>query len=124
MQFIGIEIGINGTHAVVLDLDTAEILSETSVSHTWIEGLPPGYREQHPTSWIENTDKVVRECLANEKVDKKQIAAIGIAGPQRGLVVLDEQNRIIRPTKLAGDVSVQETGGGNFTRLRRLARTA
>ena len=108
MQFIGIEIGINGTHAVVLDLDSAEILSEASICHTWIEGLPPGYREQHPTTWIENTNKVVRECLAHEKVDKKQIAAIGVAGPQRGLVVLDEQNRIIRPTKLAGDLSTRK----------------
>ncbi|MBG7606843.1 MAG: xylulokinase [Verrucomicrobia bacterium] len=108
MQFIGIEIGINGTHAVVLDLDSAEILSEAFVSHTWIDGLPPGYREQHPTTWIENTDKVVRECLAHANVDKKQIAAIGVAGPQRGLVVLDEKNRIVRPTKLAGDLSARK----------------
>ena len=108
MQFIGIEIGINGTHAVVLDLDSAEILAEAFVSHVWIDGLPAGYREQHPTTWIENTDKVVRECLAHENVDKKQIAALGVAGPQRGLVVLDGQNRIIRPTKLAGDLSVRK----------------
>ena len=48
MQFIGIEIGINGTHASVLDLDSAEILAEVSVSHSWIEGLPVGFREQEP----------------------------------------------------------------------------
>jgi sugar (pentulose or hexulose) kinase len=32
-----------------------------------------------------------------------RVAAIGVAGPQRGLVLLDEANRIIRPAKLAGD---------------------
>ena len=108
MQFIGIEIGTNGTHAVILDLDSAEILTEAFVSHSWIEGLPPGYREQHPTSWIEYTDRVIRECLAHPSVNKKQIAAIGVAGPKRGLVLLDEQNRIIRPTKLDGDISVHK----------------
>ncbi len=108
MQFIGIEIGHNGTNAIVLDLDSAEILAEASVPHTWIEGLPQGYREQNPSQWIEATDRVVRECLGQSSVDPKQIAAIGIAGPQRGLVLLDEGNRIIRPTKLAGDFSVKK----------------
>jgi len=108
MQFIGIEIGLNGTHAVVLDLDSAEILAEATVSHSWIEGLPAGYREQEPTRWIEVCDKVIRDCLSRDSVDKKQIAAIGVAGPQRGLVILDEQNRIVRPTKLAGDLSVKK----------------
>ena len=108
MQFIGIEIGHNGTNAIVLDLDSAEILAEASVPHTWIEGLPQGYREQDPSQWIEATDRVVRECLDRSSVDRKQIAAIGIAGPQRGLVLLDEENRIIRPTKLAGDFSVKK----------------
>lgn len=45
MQFIGIEIGINGTHAVVLDLDSAEILAKAFVSHSWIDGLPPENHE-------------------------------------------------------------------------------
>ncbi|MEP2777320.1 MAG: FGGY family carbohydrate kinase [Luteolibacter sp.] len=106
MQFIGIEIGSGGTHAIILDLDSAEVLAESYVSHSWIEGLPPGYREQEPTQWIEATDKAVRDCLSQPNVDKKQVAALGVAGPQRGLVILDEENRIVRPTKLAGDVSV------------------
>lgn len=107
MQFIGIEISPAGTHGVVLDLDSACVLAESFVAHSWIDGLPPGYREQEPTRWIEATDKVVRDCLSQPGVDRKQIAAFGVAGPSRGLVVLDEENRIIRPTKLAGDVSVQ-----------------
>jgi xylulokinase len=107
MQFIGIEITPAGTHGVVLDLDSARVIAESFVSHSWIDGLPPGYREQEPTRWIEATDKVVRDCLAQPGVERKQVAAFGVAGPSRGLVALDEQNRIIRPTKLAGDISVQ-----------------
>ena len=105
MQFIGIEIGSSGTHAIILDLESSEVLAEANVTHSWIEGLPPGYCEQAPTQWIEATDKAVRECLSQPSVDKKQIAAMGVAGPQRGLVILDEENRIVRPTKLAGDIS-------------------
>ena len=108
MQFIGIEIGVNGTHAIVLGLDSAETLAEAFVPHSWIEGLPTGFREQEPTHWISAVDKVVRDCLSQERVDKKQIAAIGVAGPQRGLVVLDAGNRVVRPTKLSGDLSTKK----------------
>lgn len=107
MHFLGIEIGHGGTRAVVLDLESAVIRAEAWVPHAWIEGLPAGYREQDPAQWIDAVDRAVRQCLAALDGQKERVAAIGIAGPQRGLVLLDEANRIIRPTKLAGDVSVK-----------------
>ena len=107
MQFVGIEIAPGGTHGVVLDLDSARVIAEAYVPHSWIDGLPAGYREQEPTLWIEATDRVIRECLSRPEVDKKQVAAFGVAGPSRGLVALDAQNRVVRPTKLAGDISAR-----------------
>lgn len=107
MHFIGIEIGQGGTRAVVLDLESAVIRAEAWVTHDWIEGLPAGYREQNPAQWIDAVDRAVRQCLASLGEQKERVAAIGVGGPQRGLVLLDEANRIIRPAKLAGDVSVK-----------------
>jgi xylulokinase len=107
MQFIGIEIGHGGTRAVVLDLETAAIRAEAWSPHDWIEGLPAGYREQNPAQWIDAVDRAVRQCLAAAGTRKEEVASIGIAGPLRGLVLLDEANRIIRPAKLAGDISVK-----------------
>ena len=107
MHFLGIEIGHGGTRAVALDLESAVIRAEAWVPHDWIEGLPAGYREQNPAQWIDAVDRAVRQCLAALEGQKDRVAAIGVAGPQRGLVLLDEANRIIRPAKLAGDVSVK-----------------
>jgi len=107
MHFLGIEIGHGGTRAVVLDLEGSAIREEIWVPHSWIEGLPAGYREQNPSQWIDAVDSAIRQCLANLGTEKSRIAAIGVAGPQRGLVLLDEANRIIRPTKLVGDTSVK-----------------
>lgn len=107
MHFLGIEIGHGGTRAVALDLESAVIRAEAWVPHDWIEGLPAGYREQNPAQWIDATDRAVRQCLAALEGERDRVAAIGVAGPQRGLVLLDEANRIIRPAKLAGDVSVK-----------------
>ena len=107
MHFLGIEIGPSGTRAVALDLESAVIRAEAFVPHDWVEGLPAGYCEQNPAQWIDTVDRAVRQCLAALEGQKDRVAAIGVAGPQRGLVLLDEANRIIRPTKLAGDVSVK-----------------
>jgi xylulokinase len=107
MHFLGIEISHGGTRAVALDLESASIRAEGWAAHDWIEGLPAGYREQNPAQWIDAVDRAVRQCLAAMEGCKDQIAAIGMAGPQRGLVLLDDANRIIRPAKLAGDVSVK-----------------
>lgn len=107
MQFLGIEIGHGGTRAVVLDLDAAAIRAEAWVPHDWIEGLPAGYREQNPAQWLDAVDRAVRHCLAAPGARKETVAAIGVAGPLRGLVLLDSSNRIVRPAKLAGDISVK-----------------
>jgi xylulokinase len=107
MQFIGIEIGHAGTRALVLDLEATAIRAEAWVPHDWIEGLPAGYREQNPADWIAAVDRAMREVLAGPQVDRGRISAISVAGPQRGLVLLDEADRIVRPAKLAGDTSVK-----------------
>ena len=107
MHFLGIEIGHSGTRAVALDLEAAVIRAEAWVPHDWIEGLPAGYREQNPAQWIDAVDRAVRQSLAALDGEKDRVAAIGVAGPRRGLVMLDEGNRIIRPAKLAGDLSVK-----------------
>ncbi len=105
MHFLGIEIGHGGTRAVVLDLEAATVRAEAWAAHEWIDGLPVGYREQNPAQWIAAVDHAVRQCLAKLGAERDRVAAIGVAGPQRGLVLLDADNRIIRPAKLAGDLT-------------------
>lgn len=107
MHFIGIEISHGGTRVMALDLEAARVCAEAFVAHSWIEGLPAGFREQDPAGWIDAVNRAMVRCLAEMGDAKERIAAIGVAGPQRGLVLLDEANRIIRPAKMAGDVSVK-----------------
>lgn len=107
MHFIGIEIGHSGTRAAVLDLEASVIRTEAWVAHDWIEGLPAGYREQNPAQWIDAVDHAVRQCVTALGGQQDKIAAIGVAGPQRGLVLLDEANRIVRPARLAGNDPVK-----------------
>ncbi len=105
MHFLGLEISHAGSRALVLDLDANAVCAEAWEPHAWIEGLPAGCREQDPARWIHAVDVAVRRALAQLPV--RRVAAIGVAGPARALVALDEADRIVRPVKLAGDTSVK-----------------
>ena len=63
MFFLGINIGISNTRAVVLDLEGARVIADAVAPHRWIEGLPDGHKEQDPVCWIEAVDRAVRQCL-------------------------------------------------------------
>jgi xylulokinase len=107
MHFLGIEIGHAATRVVALDLEAATVAAEATAAHAWVEGLPDGYREQDPASWIAAADQAMRQCLASLGSARGGVAGIGITAPTGGMVVLDENNRIVRPAKLGIDRSAQ-----------------
>ena len=107
MHFLGIDIGHETTRVVALDLEAATLTDETTAPHAWIEGLPEGYREQDPTVWITAVNHAVMELLDDLGDKRADVVAIGITAPAGGMVVLDEENRIIRPAKLGSDRSAE-----------------
>jgi xylulokinase len=107
MHFLGIEIGHTATRVVALDLEAAIVAAEATAAHAWVEGLPDGYREQDPASWIAAADLAMRQVLEVLGSARSGVAGIGITAPTGGMVVLDENNRIVRPAKLGIDRSAQ-----------------
>jgi xylulokinase len=108
MYVIGIDTGTQSTKTLVFDLERAAVVAESSESYDMIEGLPDGHREQDPSLWIKAVDNTIRDCVKQLGEDASLIAAIGVSGQQHGLVVLDEDNDIIRPAKLWCDTSTTE----------------
>ena len=105
MLFIGIDSGTQSTKAIVLDIQTGEIIAEAQEKYDLIEGLPAGHLEQHPDSWTTAVDQTVGACLAALGDRKGEVRGIGVSGQQHGLVVLDESDAVVRPAKLWCDTS-------------------
>ncbi len=105
MLCLGIDSGTKSTKALVLDIESGEIVALAQQNYGTLEGLPSGHVEQDPQTWIEAAEATVAECL--EKVGKRrsEIKAVGVSGQQHGLVALDESNEPLRPAKLWCDVS-------------------
>ncbi|MGC4071083.1 MAG: FGGY family carbohydrate kinase [Nibricoccus sp.] len=89
--FIGIDSGTQSTKAVVLDLETRQVVAEARASHKLIEGLPVGHMEQHPQDWTAAMDAVILEVAA--KIDRSRVKGIGVSGQQHGFVPLDAKGR-------------------------------
>ncbi len=99
MLYIGIDLG---TSAVKLLLMDSEGKIVNIVSKEYPLYFPhPGWSEQNPEDWYEQTVLGIRELLQN--VDKSQVAGISFGGQMHGLVILDKDDQVIRPAILWND---------------------
>lgn len=99
MLYIGIDLG---TSAVKLLLMDAAGKIHKIVSREYPISFPqPGWSEQEPDDWWRETQEGIRELIAGE--DAAQIAGISFGGQMHGLVILDAEDRVIRPAILWND---------------------
>ena len=102
--FIGIDLG---TSAVKLSLVDEKGTIVKEVSREYPLYFPqPGWSEQEPADWWKACLYGIKELLAG--VDASAVAGIGCGGQMHGLVVLDENDDVIRRAILWNDGRTQE----------------
>ncbi len=99
MLFIGIDLGTSAVKLLLMD-EKGSISKVVSREYP-LEFPKPGWSQQNPQDW----ETAVLEGLADltADCDKTQIAGIGCGGQMHGLVILDENDRVIRPAILWND---------------------
>jgi D-xylulose kinase len=105
---LGLDVGTQGTKGLVVDADAGVIVARASAEYGLIEGLEPGAAEQHPDTWTDAIRAVAAELMAADGVDPSAFASVGVSGQQHGLVVLDGEGQVVRPSKLWCDTSTAE----------------
>ena len=95
---LGVDVGTQGTKALVYDSEAGAVVGRGGRSYGLIEGLAPGACEQDPATWVEAVRASVREAL--DGLDASAVVGIGVSGQQHGFVALDEAHDVIRPAKL------------------------
>ena len=111
-KYIGIDLGTSGIK-VLLVMENGEILNEVSSSYPCLH-LEENYSEQEPNLWYTHMISCLKQLLIHQ--DKNDIKAISFGGQMHGLVLLDENDSIIRPAILWNDGrAVEETKYFNET---------
>jgi xylulokinase len=102
MHYIGIDLG---TSAVKLLLVDENGCIRKTVSREYPLYFPQnGWSEQNPEDWWQAVVSGLKELTA----EHRDIAGIGCGGQMHGLVVLDDQDRVIRPAILWNDGRTQK----------------
>lgn len=86
---LGIDSSTQSCKALLVNAETGEVVDERRASH-------PGGTEVDPAAWVEALREVTAELLP--KAD-----AVSIAGQQHGMVLLDENNEVVRDALLWND---------------------
>lgn len=97
--FLGIDCGTQGTKAIILDVESGQVLGEGSAPHQMISNHQ-GRREQDPAEWIDALQQATRAALIMAGVSGEQVQGVGVSGQQHGLVLLDAEGSVLRPAKL------------------------
>jgi len=99
MLYIGIDLGTSAVKLLLMDSEGKII---NIVSREYPLYFPhPGWSEQRPEDWYEQTLEGMKELLKD--ADKSQVAGISFGGQMHGLVILDGEDRVIRPAILWND---------------------
>ena len=97
--YIGVDLGTSALKLLLTD-ESGNVIK--SVSRSYDVAYPkPGWSEQNPEDWWEAVCSGIKELVVD--IDATGIKGIAVAGQMHGLVVLDEDDRVIRPAILWND---------------------
>lgn len=97
--YIGADLGTSALKLLLVD-SCGEILKTVSRIYS-VQYPNPGWSEQNPEDWWQAFLSGVKELI--QDIDVSKIAGIGAGGQMHGLVVLDENDKVIRPAILWND---------------------
>ncbi len=99
MYYIGVDLGTSAVKLLLMD-EAGKIVNVVSKEYPLF--FPhPGWSEQNPEDWLSQSVAGIRELV--QDVDKSQVAGISFGGQMHGLVVLDAEDKVIRPAILWND---------------------
>ena len=99
MFYIGVDLGTSAVKLLLMD-EKGNILNVVSKEYP-LYFPNPGWSEQPPEAWYEKSVEGIKELIAG--VDASKVAGISCGGQMHGLVILDENDEVIRPAILWND---------------------
>lgn len=103
--FMGLDISTTSAKALIID-EGGNVLATGSTPQP-ISQPQPLWSEQHPRDWWEGMVQAIQSALSQTDVSGEQIAAVGLTGQMHGLVMLDADGAVLRPSILWNDQRTQ-----------------
>jgi len=116
---LGIDVGSSSIKVSAIEAGTGKFAG-TTVSpeqEMSMQALKSGWAEQDPDLWWKHVVKATQKLIANTDISKDNVAAIGISYQMHGLVVVDKNKRVLRPSIIWCDSRAAEIGEKAFQKI-------
>lgn len=119
MQLLGFDIGSSSVKVSVLDVESGTTISSVQYPEKEMEIIASraGWAEQDPELWYQNLKKACQQAISHPSVKKESLKAIGISYQMHGLVLVDKNGQLIRPSIIWCDSRAAEIGNKAFNEL-------
>jgi xylulokinase len=119
MYLLGIDVGSSSVKASVVDGASGKCIATAYYpkQEMKITALQAGWAEQSPELWWENLKLAIGDVLNTSKIEPKTIDSIGISYQMHGLVVVDKNQTVLRPSIIWCDSRAAVYGNKAFKDL-------
>ena len=93
---LGVDLGTSGTKTVLFDEQGTVIAS--ALREYPLMQPKNGWAEQDPDLWWQASAETIREVIEKSGIRGSEIASLGISGQMHGLVLLDRDGKVLRPS--------------------------
>ena len=119
MYLLGYDIGSSSVKASLVEAATGTCVGSTFYpkSEAPITAVRAGWAEQDPESWWKYLKLATADIMAASHIDAADIKAIGISYQMHGLVCVDKQQQVVRPSIIWCDSRAVPYGEKAFRQL-------
>ena len=119
MYLLGYDIGSSSVKASLVDAQTGKCMASAFYpkQEAPIIAKQPGWAEQDPSMWLGNLKLATADVLHQSQVDVHDIKAIGISYQMHGLVCVDREMNVLRPSIIWCDSRAVPYGNKAYSTL-------
>ncbi len=116
---MGFDLGSSSIKASLVDIATGQSVAsaQSPAEEMTMLAVNPGWAEQDPEMWWEHTVKSTRACLQKSGARSADVIAIGISYQMHGLVCVDKNQNVLRPSIIWCDSRSVDIGNEAFRKL-------
>lgn len=120
-MFLGLDLGTSGLRATLVDA-AGQVVESTEASYP-VSHLHPGWSEQDPADWIAACQGTIAALRRNQPKGFAALKGIGLSGQMHGAILLDSDDRVLRPCILWNDTRAHDEAAALDAKpeLRRLS---
>ncbi len=93
---LGIDVGTTGTRVLLIN-KAGEVVAAATEEYP-LSTPKPQWAEQEPQDWWQATVEAIRRVLATAGAKPQDIGGLGLSGQMHGVVLLDQDDGVLRPS--------------------------